>query len=285
LQAAADAVAAPTVTDVIVSSSTANQTYHPPYYFSTVDGSGDQLKTVPVGAADTVQIQFSEDVTNISSTSLTLTGLAYGNLPTLATGGFSYNSTTHIATWHYASAFPADQFLISLSDSVTDTSTNQLDGEWTNPFSVTTTNAAVSEFPSGDGTAGGKFNFVFTILPGDADRDNWASTADYLIIQQYPGGTTRTFGQGDFNGDATVNGSDQSLWNSNLGKKLKDLVFADFNHDGLVNGSDLSIWIANNGLSSGATHSQGDADNDGDVDGNDFTIEQRQAGLALNWVA
>jgi T5SS/PEP-CTERM-associated repeat protein len=51
---------------------------------------------------------------------------------------------------------------------------------------------------------------------------------------------------------------------------------ADFNGDGVVNGLDRQIIQDNFGL--GATFAQGDADFDGDVDGNDFLIWQRQIG-------
>jgi hypothetical protein len=250
-----------------------------------VDGSGEQLRTVPVGGADTVQIQFSEDVTNISSTSLTLTGLAYGNLPTLASGYPTYNSTTHVATWRYNSAFPADQFLISLSDAITDSSTNPLDGEWTNPFSLSTTNAAVSEFPSGDGTAGGKFNFVFVILPGDNDLNNVVDGVGFIQWQRLVGGPGHTFIQADYNGDGYTDGDDLTLWNANFGLDVRDLVFADFDANGVVDSNDSSIWANNDPISSGATHSQGDANNDGAVDGNDWIIIQRQLALELDWVA
>ena len=49
----------PQVLNVIVTGSAST---HAPFSFDTVDGDGDQLRTVPVGAADTVSIVFSEDV-------------------------------------------------------------------------------------------------------------------------------------------------------------------------------------------------------------------------------
>jgi len=53
---------------------------------------------------------------------------------------------------------------------------------------------------------------------------------------------------------------------------------ADFDEDGSVDGDDLARWRAN--FSTGATHMQGNADGDLDVDGRDFLIWQRQLGGA-----
>ena len=57
------------------------------------------------------------------------------------------------------------------------------------------------------------------------------------------------------------------------------IAYADFNDDGVVDLNDLATWTANYGIASGATHAQGDADLDGDVDGKDFLIYQQQAGV------
>jgi hypothetical protein len=52
---------------------------------------------------------------------------------------------------------------------------------------------------------------------------------------------------------------------------------ADFNADGLINSADLTKWKSGFGTPSGASIGQGDADHDGDVDGADFLLWQRQA--------
>lgn len=46
----------------------------------------------------------------------------------------------------------------------------------------------------------------------------------------------------------------------------------------LVDASDLHLWHANFGLHGSATHMQGNADGDLDVDGSDFLVWQRQLG-------
>jgi hypothetical protein len=148
----------PKVVDVIVSGSLST---HAPFSFSTVAGSGLQLRTVPVGAADTISIVFSEDV-NVVASNLRLVGMQTGNVPTLAE--FNYDIATMTATWRFEGWTLGDQYFISLSDAVTDIEGNRLDGEWVNPAARSTTNSAVSEFPSGDGEPGGDFNFAATLL-------------------------------------------------------------------------------------------------------------------------
>ncbi len=53
---------------------------------------------------------------------------------------------------------------------------------------------------------------------------------------------------------------------------------ADFNGDGIVGAADLTNWKAGFGVRATATHVQGDADADLDVDGADFLAWQRQLG-------
>jgi probable HAF family extracellular repeat protein len=57
------------------------------------------------------------------------------------------------------------------------------------------------------------------------------------------------------------------------------LASGDFNGDTIVNGADLALWKGGFGATGNATHLQGDADADYDVDGSDFLAWQRQNGL------
>lgn len=56
--------------------------------------------------------------------------------------------------------------------------------------------------------------------------------------------------------------------------------FADFNLDGMVDGIDAHVLMSHLGTFAQATFEQGDADGDGDVDGNDFIVWQREIGAA-----
>ncbi len=65
-------------------------------------------------------------------------------------------------------------------------------------------------------------------------------------------------------------------WNSLSDQNIDAGLSADFNGNAAVNGQDLEAWRA--GYGTGTTKAQGNADGDGDVDGNDFLLWQRQVG-------
>ena len=270
------------ILNVIVSGSVSQ---HDPFSFDTVDGSGSQLATVPVGAADTISIVFSEGV-NVSANSLFVIGLTTANMPTLAE--FFYDTTTHTATWRFEGWALGDNYLLSLSDSITDTDGNHLDGEWTNPASITTTNSLVSEFPSGDGNPGGRFNFFMTLLPGDANLDGVvdATDASILLGNIGQGLLDALFTDGDFNGDGFVTGSlDGSVYLSNMGANLQDIwALADLDGDYDIDSDDLDVINANLGLT-GATWEDGDLNGDGEVTLEDLDLAFLQFGLDLDLVA
>ncbi|HVU89305.1 MAG TPA: dockerin type I domain-containing protein [Pirellulales bacterium] len=164
-----------------------------------------QLTSLPWSNVNQIQIAFSEAVT-VSQASLSLTGLG----GVLATTGFSYNATAFVATWTLANPIGAGKVTINLHSSgtsaVKDSGGRALDGEWTN---------GASAYPSGNGTAGGDFNFAINVLPGDA------------------------------NGDGIVNSQDLALVSSSW---LSSGPVADDNGDGIVNSQDLALissqWLA-----------------------------------------
>ena len=175
-------------------------------------GSGDQLRTVTVGQANQITIHFSEDVT-VSQGNLTWVSNQHNvysvrppNPPT-DPGGFSYSSANQTASWAFASAFLPDQLEIDLADSVNGLVGN-LDGEWTNPTSLSQLTS--STWPSGDGHSGGIFKFYLTFLPGDATGtgsdapNNIVGLQDLINVKNNFGLTPATWIQGDTDGDLTV---------------------------------------------------------------------------------
>ena len=273
---------APRVANVIVGGSSST---HDAFYFDTVDGSGNQLRTVPVGAADTIYIAFTENV-NVSPDSLKVIGLTNANLPTLAE--FVYDSNTFIARWRFEDwTLYGDNYLLSLADVVSDIQGNRLDGEWTNPASISTVNTAVSEFPSGDGTPGGVFNFVISLLPGDANLDAIVNTQDADIMWEYfnvpPHEYTVIYG--DFSGDGYILYDDEQLWILNEGTNLQDLgILADLDGDFDVDNSDIQTIIDNQGMTN-PTYADGDVNEDGVIDQLDLDLAFAQFGIEIDLVA
>jgi hypothetical protein len=64
--------------------------------------------------------------------------------------------------------------LLALSDDVTDTAGNRLDGEWADGSSA---------FPSGNGSEGGGFQFRLNVLPGDVNQSEKVTLADYVTVR------------------------------------------------------------------------------------------------------
>jgi hypothetical protein len=160
-------------------------------------GSAAQLQALPWDNLNQIQITFSGPV-NVQESSLMVTGL---NVAQYAFSGFSYNALTYTATWTLAAPIGRDKVLLDLQSSgsagVTDPAGKPLDGEWTN---------GASSFPSGDGAAGGDFNFAFNVLPGDTNQDGIVNGLDIAQISSHwlqVGGIL-----GDTNGDNVVNGLD-----------------------------------------------------------------------------
>jgi hypothetical protein len=59
--------------------------------------------------------------------------------------------------------------------------------------------------------------------------------------------------------------------------RIFDFSESDFNYSRTVDATDLATWQSNYGLASGATRAQGDANGDGQINGRDFLIWQRQS--------
>lgn len=208
-------MAAPQVIEVSLSGSSS---MHLEFDFSTVDGSGEQLRSVPVGGVDTLSVQFSEEVFVLNS-DLGLVNVQTGTPAVISS--YSYDLANQTAIWQLGSPLDPGQYLITLNDSIIDLDQESLDGEYSNPWAIADPAGTASTLPSGDGEAGGEFRFRFTILDGDYNGDNAVNAADYTVWADNNGltGATSTR-QGDGNGDGTVDSSDHNVWTSQFGFDL-----------------------------------------------------------------
>ena len=169
-------------------------------------GSAAQLADLAWPNLNQLSIQFSENVT-LAQAALTLTGLS----TTYPSSTFSYNSTTHTATWTFANPLPADAYQLLLPfASVTDADTNPLDGEWTDASSTI----------SGNGTLGGDFNFHLNILPGDMNNSGRVDLSDFDIWFTHLQTSTFDPNLGDLNGSGLVDLSDFDIWFTHLQQTL-----------------------------------------------------------------
>lgn len=231
-----------------------------------VEGAGEQLRTVPVGKANSITIEFSRNVT-VSQGDLSLTGL---RTPIDAPSVSSFSTTSTSATWVFDSEFAADQYLLTLSDNVVEPGAGvarpndvALDGEWRSPTDLNAVGGNSMAFPSGDGLPGGDFEFVFTILPGDANRDNLVDLLDLGILGTNSG-SSGGFGEGDFTGDGNVDLLDLGILGTNFDLDLRLLqIAADLNGDFVVDSADLAIF-------NDPGDPRGDLDQDGDKDSDDL---------------
>lgn len=182
-------------------------------------GSGEQLRSIDLGGAlQSVSIAFSRDVSAAQS-SLQIFGADTGPL---AVTGYGYQAATRTGTWTFTTpaALFADTLTLTLADSVLSTQGLALDGGWTNPASLD--DQGGTNYPSGDGQAGGAFVFVWTVLPGDANRDNRVTGADFTLWADHFGAASPEFHEGDFNGDGSVSGADYTIWADFFGVDLTE---------------------------------------------------------------
>jgi len=130
-----------------------------------------QLDPIPWVNADEITLVFSEPV-NVAIEDLAIYGV---NVPQYSPTWFSYESETSTARWRLDEPIAADKLLLVLSESVTDADANALDGEWIDQ---------VTSPSSGDGAAGGAFEFRLNILPGDADCSGEVRSSDTIKIRR-----------------------------------------------------------------------------------------------------
>jgi hypothetical protein len=119
--------------------------------------------------------------------------------------------------WTLGSTVLNDKLRLFLDDALV----SGLDGEWLN------SNAAES-YPSGNGTAGGDFDFRINVLRGDADGNGAVNALDLSVIKQRlnktatnPGTTGATYSPfADLDANGAINALDLSSARGRLNTRL-----------------------------------------------------------------
>ncbi len=261
----------PQVTNVTIgNSANASETFD--FVAEDAHGSGKQILQLPFQELDTIQIEFSEqvmvgeDALQLISNNMAGYQLDYQGLDAAGT----------TATWQLATGVfeTLDMILLDLSDSITDIAGNALDGEWTNPQRTSTTNSLVSEFPSGDGVAGGDFRFAITAnIPGDVTGDNLVNSADLgIVLNNFGLEANQVTGWQTNLPDDTVDSEEIGLVLNDFNKGSLDwLLLGDLNTDYWV-GSHERLQIRRNWGGPDRVRSQGDFNGDGNVDAIDRAV-------------
>jgi len=174
-------------------------------------GSGEQLRTVPVALPNRVIISFSEDMTDRLQNAVMVNGTAKA----YKIIALSYDAAAATATIDFeASAHYFDAMTVLLKG-IADRAGNELDGEWNNPKCLG--DPAASNFPSGDGKAGGEFKFFFTVANSDPNLDNKTDLSDVAIVKDNFGASNARYAHGDINGTGTVDLTDYSTVGGQVG--------------------------------------------------------------------
>ena len=173
----------------------------------------NQLLPLPGSNLNEVIIEFSENV-NVTEGDLALTGV---NVPSYGFSAFSYDAVAHRATWTLSQNLVRDKLLLDLDGStanaVVDAVGNRLDGDWVNPtWSPPSAPTGGDAWPSGDGTAGGDFQFRINVLPGDINQDGTVNVQDLAILAANYRKSLTGWANGDLNCDGVVDVMTWPCW-------------------------------------------------------------------------
>jgi hypothetical protein len=192
-----------------------------------------QLTTANVRAANQIRITFNEEIrysypvdllafiNNFSAKGINGVNYTWGDIDydrDSHTAIFTLDAAVHPNGFQFTQSsvvHRGDKLLITLlSSGLRDIAGNDLDGEWTNPTGLTST--GTTNFPSGNGVAGGNFAFRVVMLPGDPNRDNMVNLTDHGIVSGNFG-VAGGWSIGNFDADATVDLDDFGMMNTNFG--------------------------------------------------------------------
>ncbi len=163
-----------------------------------------QLATLPWFNLDTITVDFSEPVV-FSSSDVQVFGV---NSPSYSVAVGAGASASQIVITLTSGDFDTDKVLLQISDTLTDTAGNPLDGDWIDGVSLVSGNG-------GDGD----FNFRFNILEGDANRSSSIFGDDVTLVNtsqfQFAGITPGFNPFNDVNASGSIFGDDVTLVNGN----------------------------------------------------------------------
>ena len=169
--------------------------------YSIPQGSSAQSASLTWTNINQIILTFDKDVI-VKAADLSISGI---NSTTYGFSDFHYDPQTYVATWTLNAAIYKDRFRLDLdangADPVRDLSGNVLDGEWTNNSSTV----------SGNGTAGGDFQFNFNVLPTDVNNSGGITSYDYVFIRQLENKLTTSVGYvagRDVDGSGTIDAID-----------------------------------------------------------------------------
>jgi len=167
-------------------------------------------QALPWTNVDQLTLRFSEPAV-ITSDQLTIRG---GQSGSRLVESFKYDAQSQSATWTLTGVLPSDRFLLELDGDglqpATDEDGAAIDGDWNHG----------QYFPSGDGAAGGDFEFPFSVLPGDANQDGVVSESDFEILKaQF--GSKRTGLESDFDRNGLVEFADFLILSHGFGRPLE----------------------------------------------------------------
>jgi hypothetical protein len=182
-----------------------------------IPAGANQLQELPWVNLTTISVVFNENVSiNSADSALQLIGSPDVPAPAaLSSAAFTYSVATHTAQWTFSSPLATDKFLLSIpSADVTDSFGSTLDGEWT---------TSSSAYPSGNGAAGGDFNFRFNVVQADVTQDGVVTGLDGNGVRLKLLQNTTTSGYSPFYdviGSGAITGADGSYVRLNLEDRL-----------------------------------------------------------------
>lgn len=183
--------------------------------YSIPVGTAEQLNPLTWENLDTIRITFSEDV-DVDRQDLSVTGVVNASYET---SGFFYDPETLTASWTLATAIPITEAIHLDLDgdgefAVVDLAGDALDGEWTDSSST---------YSSGDGVAGGDFEFRFNVVLSDLNSNGQVDNFDHFFTRMFEGneiGDANYLAERDADGDGDIDDDDADRIAAHFGESL-----------------------------------------------------------------